>query len=952
MTKASRSTLIGMLVWVPALLLAAAAGCGGEDDEETPLGGAHKPPPSQTATDGGATKKDDPEEEEDEPEDGGTDELECLPGDTRTCKVNLAQHGGVVSCFVGVQTCVAGQWGPCQEGPAPEAADPEPPEDDGEVKLTSLGGGPVPCTDNPCNPSCQKYDEAPDGGVALDAGDPKFDWVGGASLDGMPKGLVDKGLREPCYEALDCQFDMRCDNPGKGACKHHECVEGEALSPSCNPCVEEVCAEDPSCCTTEYGGSCAHDPCSTGVALKSSCDSCVQKICMQDPDCCKKQWSSSCVAKVKTTCGKTCSPPGKWTSQCVDKVHAVCGSFCIDGGSCAHHACYAGGPLDPGCDPCVAAICAKDPWCCSPSGSWDGYCVSQVSAVCGETCPNSGQCVPWLPGETDAKCAGPDLTVGIPCSGTLQICNRGTMTAPAGLSVVHFPGNSQQFPKCNPNLSHPEAKTCTTTKPIPPGECINETGCPGLNGNREIMVNPAGPKHVDECFCQNNWSLYSDGIACEPPKCSGASSEATIRKVNLFIAIDKSGSMAWNGWSECMDSLRAFVKDPQSAGLGVALRFWPDDKPVKGCDGSSCSATACSQPLVALGTLTADPAPADAHEKALVSAIDSRSPGGGTPMYAALAGATQWATAYQKAHPEESTAVVLITDGEPTQCKTDLFEIANLAETAFDDHGVRTYVIGIELQALQPALDLIAASGGTERAYLVPKGNGGVANQQLLGALEEIRGTSAACSFELPNAGLFDPGNVDVVYTPQGGSPKALAQLWYGTDCGQGWYYDDYASPTKISLCPETCATVKADSGAKLAVEIGCPSSYVSESYSQVYEAVCPSGTTVQWGHLAFDSATPGDSSVVFEARVASNPAMTGASGLVSLATASQANGQLCGMGGPAPCPVDLYERLGGPPAANAAYLELKMTLLPSSNSILAPVVKTWDLTYSCVDSE
>jgi hypothetical protein len=57
------------------------------------------------------------------------------------------------------------------------------------------------------------------------------------------------------------------------------------------------------------------------------------------------------------------------------------------GGTCDHDECTIGGPLDPSCGMCVAAICQVDPFCCNTA--WDGICKSEVGSVCGQTCPGS-----------------------------------------------------------------------------------------------------------------------------------------------------------------------------------------------------------------------------------------------------------------------------------------------------------------------------------------------------------------------------------------------------------------------------------------------------------------------------------------------------------------------------------------------------------------------------------
>ncbi len=44
----------------------------------------------------------------------------CVEGSQRGCKITLPSHGQVNNCFVGVETCTDGQWGPCDAEPIPE----------------------------------------------------------------------------------------------------------------------------------------------------------------------------------------------------------------------------------------------------------------------------------------------------------------------------------------------------------------------------------------------------------------------------------------------------------------------------------------------------------------------------------------------------------------------------------------------------------------------------------------------------------------------------------------------------------------------------------------------------------------------------------------------------------------------------------------------------------------
>lgn len=40
----------------------------------------------------------------------------CTDGTRRACKYNLPTHGGIVSCFHGIQICAEGDWGDCIDG--------------------------------------------------------------------------------------------------------------------------------------------------------------------------------------------------------------------------------------------------------------------------------------------------------------------------------------------------------------------------------------------------------------------------------------------------------------------------------------------------------------------------------------------------------------------------------------------------------------------------------------------------------------------------------------------------------------------------------------------------------------------------------------------------------------------------------------------------------------------
>jgi hypothetical protein len=360
----------------------------------------------------------------------------------------------------------------------------------------------------------------------------------------------------------------------------------------------------------------------------------------------------------------------------------------------------------------------------------------------------------------------------------------------------------------------------------------------------------------------------SAGTAVDPDAaCGTGEAGATLKKITMLIMFDRSWSMTEcadpafspggnnqmslactneppgpSRWDLTSQALTLFFQDPQAADLNVALRFFPDDVP--GCTGFSsgpggmvmepnCDIATCAQPLVPPGLLTADAAPTDAHEAALVAAVQASVPPGpaipnpnpATPTFAALGGAAQWATMHQAMYPDEQAVIVLITDGEPFGCDTNPDNIAQIAADAYTQSGVLTYAVGLT-GASEAQLNQIAMAGGTNTAYFVA--DGGTATQDLLAALLAIRGMPVACDFPLPTStagGMtIDPALINVNYKLGGVTDVELGLVGGAAECAdkQAWYYDDPANPMRIMLCPAACAAVTNDPAVEIKILAGC----------------------------------------------------------------------------------------------------------------------------------
>jgi hypothetical protein len=344
------------------------------------------------------------------------------------------------------------------------------------------------------------------------------------------------------------------------------------------------------------------------LSLSSGCDS---NPC--NPYC--RSYSESLDGGLMNTMGA--GPAGSWNQAALDDMPmglvnkgleepCVTGSDCQFNSQCAgpitedcsHDKCVTGEALTGGCDPCVDEVCTLIPECCAEG--WNEACIEAMQQTCDVACDQIGdaQCVPWVPGEQDTRCDGVDLSVAPVCDDVIPVCNHGTETAPAGVRIVHFPGNSQQYPEPAPDQGHPQMRECFTSEPILPGTCIEVRGCPNLNGNREVMVNPPDPsgatesRHVPECSARDNWSLRANNVDCHPSACEVEEVTTAYRGACRFKFPGKGGrsptrsKLRIKRGSTTEEALLDVVPDASSCGArnwyveddadGLALRLCPD----------------------------------------------------------------------------------------------------------------------------------------------------------------------------------------------------------------------------------------------------------------------------------------------------------------------------------------------------------------------------------------
>jgi hypothetical protein len=300
---------------------------------------------------------------------------------------------------------------------------------------------------------------------------------------------------------------------------------------------------------------------------------------------------------------------------------------------------------------------------------------------------------------------------------------------------------------------------------------------------------------------------------------SCASSMVTAQQspLDIYMMLDQSGSMTdtvsggGTKWSAVTSALDAFLTQPGLTGFSVGLQYFGLQG---GGFGDSCTASDYATAAVEI-------APLPGSATALTSSIAAHSPTTGTPTSAALQGAINHATTWATAHTGDVTAVVFATDGDPSECDTNLANINAIAAAGWAaTPKIATFVIGVGSSL--SALNGIAAAGGTTSAFLVDTSSN--VNQQFLDAMNAIR-NSASCTYQipLPTSGTVDYTQVNVVFTPNGGQQITIPNVANKMACpasGDGWYYDNPASPTAIILCETTCGSVQASGVVQ--ITLGC----------------------------------------------------------------------------------------------------------------------------------
>ena len=334
----------------------------------------------------------------------------------------------------------------------------------------------------------------------------------------------------------------------------------------------------------------------------------------------------------------------------------------------------------------------------------------------------------------------------------------------------------------------------------------------------------------------------------------------TIKPTVLYVMFDQSLSMEGgfqygtnygaHKWTPAVDALKGFVDDADSAGLGMALQYFPSDGGSFTCAGGGYNSAS-----VAAGWLPARAA-------AIKTSLGQHGPTGlSTPIEGALRGATQYCKKYQTDHPSEQCIAVLVTDGAPNGCETNTDKLAKIAEDAHVIDKVITFAVGLN-GANFTLLDKIASKGGapdcepsnsgryscdvssgaeklstalaTIREKVITKETKTVTHpvtrtvtrtETRVEVVSEVVKSAVPCEWTIPattGGQKFDKDKVNIGLRT-GDKQTTFVRVASKDKCQpNAWYFDDLNAPTRIIACEQACKAITDAPDARIDILLGC----------------------------------------------------------------------------------------------------------------------------------
>lgn len=385
----------------------------------------------------------------------------------------------------------------------------------------------------------------------------------------------------------------------------------------------------------------------------------------------------------------------------------------------------------------------------------------------------------------------------------------------------------------------------------------------GAGGNAGGAVDPVTP--IDPGGIENLPAGTSTGVVQE---CASSSQPTSLQGVTLIFGFDVSASMASDDvarqfkWEPVALAAKTFFASAAAQDVSAQLTFFPSENagtftptptaPPADADAggggfggggfggggfggggmttpgsaSACTVDDYADPDIPLTVLPSD---------LFGTTIDATEPNRlGTPTRWILPAIIDQAIALKATTPS-NYAVVLVTDGLPTDCTPvddNIQQVAALA-AAGPAAGIPVYVIGVAtpdgatIGAGEDGignLNQVAVEGGTEAAFIIDTGDVDKTVADFVSVIETIKESTFSCNMPIPEpppGQTFDASKVNVAF-----KTDTQTDMVYSPDCSAqwGWHYDDEANPTSIILCESACGSVKSFSSTTGSVDIqfGC----------------------------------------------------------------------------------------------------------------------------------
>jgi hypothetical protein len=279
----------------------------------------------------------------------------------------------------------------------------------------------------------------------------------------------------------------------------------------------------------------------------------------------------------------------------------------------------------------------------------------------------------------------------------------------------------------------------------------------------------------------------------------------------MFVLPEDSLLTRWEAVSGAMEQ---FVQDERAleADVRVGLQFFSLTGTLD--EVVECDPAGYADAPIKIESLTETAGP-------IIDAMAAMTGDGWVPTYPALQGALDYAVQHAATAPERATAVVLVTGALPSQCEDQSIEgLAELAQTAHQEHNVLTFVIAMSARA--SGLDPVAVTGGTRAARVI---DADPTVQEVLDSLLSVATTRLSCRYKQPelpegsDSSLADETRALLYYPPGAHTAEEaeeIPRLAGAEQCARsehgGWFFDDPGSPSYIELCPCTCLRVTSGS--------------------------------------------------------------------------------------------------------------------------------------------